>query len=670
MSDPSQHSLPMLLKEALGDAYTIEGEIGRGGMGVVYRARDERLQRRVAIKVLPPELAFSSEIRARFTREAQTAARLQHPHIVPIHDVGEGQGIVYFVMGLIEGESLAARIRRRGRVPAEETRRIIRETADALSAAHALSVIHRDIKPDNILLEGTRGRVMVTDFGIAKALSASSGATLTSAGMAIGTPSYMSPEQAAGEREIDGRSDLYSVGIVAYQMLAGELPFNAPTVAGILMKQITETAPLLHENFTDIPEDLSLAVARCLEKDPANRWPSADALRRSLESRNVAGYRPTGLGWKAQTRDGTSPMRPSSVRPSPTRPSPTRGGVRSPTERPPLVRPISPTRPSPIRPGRPGERSPLDRDLPSHRAQGFESRAQQRAAEREAKRDRKALRRELKDGPLPDTGEPAVVVRARKSFAQWVAVNGGLFLINMTFAGGPHNPWFLIPAAAMGMGLIGNYSRLWQAGYSWRDVLHRPDAPDSVGSGSKTAKIKGLKQVSEPKAAEFGAFQDRMQQVYKDRSVILTLMSQLSNTDREMLPDIVDTTEGLYARAAQLAGTLGSMDSLGIEDTPRIELRLGDLRTRPEGEERDRQISLLEQQLQRCKELNAQRAQFADRFESCVLAMQNVRLDLMRLKQSGVGAVLNGLTMATQQARALSRDVDNAIGAAAEVRAL
>jgi serine/threonine-protein kinase len=170
MTEPDQSSLPTLLKGALGDSYTIEGEIGRGGMGVVYRARDERLQRRVAVKVLPPELAFNREIRERFTREAQTAARLAHPHIVPIHDVGEGNGLVYFVMGLIEGESLAARIRRRSRLPAEEVRRIMKETADALSAAHGLSVIHRDIKPDNILLEGTRGRVIVTDFGIAKAL--------------------------------------------------------------------------------------------------------------------------------------------------------------------------------------------------------------------------------------------------------------------------------------------------------------------------------------------------------------------------------------------------------------------------------------------------------------------------------------------------------------------
>ena len=234
----SDRALEARLTEAFGGAYTLEAEIGRGGMGVVYRAHDEKLKRTVAIKVLPPELAYRRDIRARFVREAETAARLSHPNIVPIHSVGDANDLVYFVMGYVDGESLAVRIKRRGRLSVEEVRRIMRETSDALAAAHQQGVIHRDVKPDNILLEGTRGRVMVTDFGIAKALSAEGG-TLTDTGIAIGTPAFMSPEQAAGERVIDGRSDLYSLGVVAFQMLTGELPFQAPNVPGLLMKQIS-----------------------------------------------------------------------------------------------------------------------------------------------------------------------------------------------------------------------------------------------------------------------------------------------------------------------------------------------------------------------------------------------------------------------------------------------
>src|SRR5216117_4623682 len=212
-------ALATRLSQALGSSYTLEGEIGRGGMGVVFNARDERLKREVAVKVLPPELAFREEIRLRFVREAETAARLSHPHIVPIHSVGESpDGLVYFVMAYVDGESLAARLKRRGRLPAEEARRVMIETADALGAAHAVGIIHRDVKPDNILLEGSRGRVVVTDFGIAKALSSATGGTLTATGVAIGTPHFMSPEQAAGDREIDGRSDIYSLGVVGYQV--------------------------------------------------------------------------------------------------------------------------------------------------------------------------------------------------------------------------------------------------------------------------------------------------------------------------------------------------------------------------------------------------------------------------------------------------------------------
>lgn len=653
MSDPAPHSLPSLLKEALGDAYTIEGEIGRGGMGVVYRARDERLQRRVAVKVLPPELAFSGEIRERFTREAQTAARLAHPHIVPIHDVGQGGGIVYFVMGLIEGESLAARIRRRGRVPPEECRRIMKETADALSAAHAMSVIHRDIKPDNILLEGTRGRVMVTDFGIAKAMSGTSSATLTSAGMAIGTPSYMSPEQAAGEREIDGRSDLYSLGVVVYQMLSGELPFNAPTVAGILMKHITEPAPLLHERWPDVPEDLSLAVARCLEKDPQNRWPSAESLRRALESRNVAGYRPTGLGWKAETRPTTA-----------NRASPT--GTRSP--RPLSDRGTAGGRPAPPRSlagGRPGTgtRAPLGERAGLPARVGREAAAARHEARRVARSGRKD------NTPLPETGEPKIVRQTRAEFAKMVTVSGGCFLINL-MAPGLETPWFLFVVGGMSFGAFKRYSELWQSGYSWRDVLHRPDAPDAISSNSPR-KIKGVKAFADPKRDDLGQQYDKLRMVHSDRAAILSLMNKLSDADREMLPEIIPTVENLYERAHELALALHAMDqSMGDDggELTRVDLRLMELRQRTEGEERDRQIALLERQRQACVELGERRRHLAERFESCSLSMQNVRFEILRLREKGVGAMISELAQATQQARALSRDVDHAIEAAAEVR--
>src|SRR5881398_2167390 len=311
-------ALAARLVQALGSAYTVEGDIGRGGMGVVYNARDERLKRRVAVKVLPPELAFREEIRLRFLREAETAARLSHPHIVPIHSVGEGRdGLVYFVMAYVDGESLGAKLKRRGRLPPDESRRIMQETADALGAAHAFGIIHRDVKPDNILLEGSRGRVVVTDFGIAKALSSTTGgATLTATGVAIGTPHYMSPEQAAGDREIDGRSDIYSLGVVTYQMLAGELPFSAPTVPGILLKQITEQAPNLQDRTPTCPDDLASCVMRSLEKEPEARWPTADALRRALESRSAPPYRPSrrpsvSLLARPETSLGEPPARTS-----------------------------------------------------------------------------------------------------------------------------------------------------------------------------------------------------------------------------------------------------------------------------------------------------------------------------------------------------------------------
>jgi serine/threonine-protein kinase len=642
MTDPMDKPLAVRLKEALGDDYTIEGEIGRGGMGVVFRARDERLQRRVAIKVLPPELAYQKEIRERFTREAQTAARLSHPHIVPIHDVGNGNGLVYFIMGLVEGESLGSRLKRRGKLPPEEARRIMRETADALSAAHAVSVIHRDIKPDNILLEGTRGRVMVTDFGIAKALSSTSGHTLTGAGIAIGTPQFMSPEQAAGEKSIDGRSDIYSLGVVSYQMLTGELPFSAPTVAGILMKQITEPAPVIHEMRGEVPEDLSLAVARCLEKDPENRWPTADTLRRALENRSVSGYRPTG--------QRTAAARPATGRGTAPRPAAPRTGTAGSRPRPAVgAETARPGRGGAIEPVRP--RLPAERPSQSPRWVKNERGEWVRASDPE------------QSGLLRDTGEPVIVQKVRAQFARWAAVSLGCFALNL--ATGIDSPWFLFPAAGMGIGLLGNYAKLWQSGYSWRDVINRPPAPDAL----QAPGTRGTKLLAPPRAAEFGAHYTAVLQVHTDRAAIVALMEKLSPQDREMLPEVLETAGALYDKAIEMARTLHSMDSnLNREGLARIEDRLTDLQREPEGEEQARRIALLEQQKRAYQDLMGRRGQVADRLESSVLAMQNMRFDLLRLRSSGVGAVINDLSQATMQARALSRDVDNVIAAASEVR--
>jgi serine/threonine protein kinase len=643
MTAPSDRPLPARLAEALGDAYTIEGEVGRGGMGVVYRARDERLQRRVAIKVLPPELAFQQDIRERFTREAQTAARLSHPHIVPIHSVGEGQGLVYFVMGYVDGESVAARIRRRGQLPVEEVRRIMKETADALGAAHALSVIHRDIKPDNILLEGTRGRVMVTDFGIAKALSSTSGATLTGVGVAIGTPAFMSPEQAAGERNIDGRSDLYSLGIVTYQMLTGSLPFSAPSVAGILMKQITEPAPDIRKLRPDTPEDLALAVARCLEKDPENRWPTADALRRALESRTVTGYEPTGAR-RVPGRQG----RVSGGRPEGSYATAPESIVRS--QRSPDIG-AGPA-------GRPLRQSPpLPRQPPFGRAPVPLSRSERREVRRERHGQVK----------VPDTGEPKIIQKVRGQFASWAAVTAGCMGINLATTG-LDQPWFLFPMFGMGIGLLRNYANLWQAGYSWRDVLTPPPAPDSVATtlGKGT---KGVRQIPLPDAEEYGAQLPVVMQVHGDRTAILKLMAKLPSSERKMLPEIQQTVDGLYSRATDLARTLHAMDSnLDTDGLTAIDERIAGLNREPDDPERARRLKLLERQRQTIADLRGRRSQVASHLESCVLAMQNVRFDLLRLRSAGVAAVLGDLTQATQQARSLSRDVDNVIAAAGEIR--
>src|SRR5260370_3237058 len=283
--------------------YSLEREVGRGGMGVVYLAREVRLDRPVAIKLLPPSKTADPRLRERFLREARTAAKLSHPNVIPIHAVEEIGEFVFFAMAYVEVETLTERVRRRGPLPPSEAARVLRDVAWALAYAHGQGVIHRDVKPDNILLESS-GRVLVADFGIAGVVA---GAGALASGEVIGTPEFMSPEQALGEAT-DARSDLYSLGIVGYFILSGTLPFEAEKATEVLAKQVTEPAPALGR-IAVVPRRLAQAIDRCLAKDPAERPDGtaalAEQLGQALEQRRdvpaplrvfVKGSRSTGLG--------------------------------------------------------------------------------------------------------------------------------------------------------------------------------------------------------------------------------------------------------------------------------------------------------------------------------------------------------------------------------------
>ena len=277
MTHPSAEFLD--LQAALAGEYSLQRELGRGGMGVVYLARDVQLDRDVAIKVLPTDVAHNTGARERFVREARTAAGLSHPHIVPIHRVGEARGFVFFVMSYVEGETLGERLRTRGPLPPADATRMLREVAWALAYAHGRGIVHRDVKPDNIMLEAGTGRALVTDFGIAH--SGGDVGPDTEPGKITGTAHFMSPEQAASEL-VDGRSDIYSLGVVGYLAVSGRLPFDSPNLPALLVRQATEAPPSVMRIAPGLPPALGAALDRCLTRDPAGRFPDGEALAAAL----------------------------------------------------------------------------------------------------------------------------------------------------------------------------------------------------------------------------------------------------------------------------------------------------------------------------------------------------------------------------------------------------
>ncbi|MEY4957743.1 MAG: hypothetical protein RL409_2000 [Gemmatimonadota bacterium] len=718
---------------AVGDLYLIAQEVGRGGMAVVYAAEDVRLQRPVALKVLPPELAFRGDVRERFVREAQTAARLNHPHIVPIYAVHEEGGLVCFAMALVKGESLAARIVREPRPTFEDIAHLLEQVADALAYAHACGVVHRDVKPDNVLIDTESGRSMVTDFGIARA--AESGSRLTQTGIAVGTPAFMSPEQATGEREIDGRSDIYSLGVVGYLMLTGRLPFEATSTPAMLMKHVSETPMPIRAVRPDAPHTLVEILERCLAKQPQDRWDNALQLRDVLRSVQRDGSLLTGA------------HRP----PAPAQHETARYGHRSEDWAPRNVVAAAPA--------------------PAPREQVREW----YGASQEAKEDwRVAVRQRRRDVPTPWNdqygdatsawrSDEDVIERFRGQLLWTAGMIVFLGVINATTS--PGFPWAIFPAMGMGMGSLGRYIRLrrrgitlgrifggelapkadadprskpariaeasrafvthakWcmgsaavaigslvigapldlklmavpmivaglaalasaqmlardfmrlrrlgvSAGHAWNGsweaiAASSDDRPYEVKMREQLALIAGDQLL----ASAYGAL---LRNAVDDRLTIKDVTAKLSDADKTLVPDVEPTADALLERISALANGLERLQrDLPTDALTQLELRVASVQAEPEqAPDRERRLTLLTRQLSSLQELVSRREMMQRQLDSASMALRSLRLDIVKLRTMGVGAAISDVTNATQEARALSKDLGYVISAADEMRKL
>ena len=627
MSEPLQEQVAA----AVGPQYEIEGEIGRGGMSVVYRARDQRLNRPVAIKVLPPELAHDPAIRTRFTREAQTSAQLSHAHIVPIFDVGASEGMAFIVMAIVNGGNLAMLLTREPRQPIDEVRRLLAEIADALGYAHLRGVIHRDVKPDNILLDETNGRAMVTDFGIARAIEASTRLTVT--GIAVGTPAYMSPEQAIGDREIDGRSDVYSLGVLGYQMLTGRLPFNAGNSMALLLKHVSETPPAILELRPDTPRSLREAVERALAKSREDRWPTAAAMREALLS-----DRSGAPSWRADNRE---PVRYTSPRPDGSRAEPS----------------VSPRRivvPDVRSSIAPSAKLPNGMKLePDHLT----------ALTPEQRADLRLWHGRVN---LMDR------IKTMRGYALLTLGALGLGIAGFVFGVDEAPPFVLAPLVPLYMSV-----KLWRRGRSLRQsglllrrVLLMPRARQAFPAPRRTPQEQQLEKVA-PREVLESPYGVALRRAVEDRAAILEIAAKLPKEDRAQLKELEPTANALVERVSRLAQMVHRLDqSIDPRLADEIAARIATMPREGASPESDRQLSLLRRQRLTLDELVQRRLTLTRQIDNAALALGNLRLDLIKLRSSGLQSAMSDVSMATQEARALSREISAVLEAAAELEKL
>jgi eukaryotic-like serine/threonine-protein kinase len=586
-----------LVERALSAHYELDAEIGRGGMGIVYRARDRRLKRTVAIKVLPPELAFRSEIKTRFLREAETAAQLSHPNIVPIYTVDESQGLVFFEMAYIKGDNLAKRLHDRGVLPVDEVRRILRDVADALAYAHERGVVHRDIKPDNILLDAEHGRPMVTDFGIARAVS-DGDSRLTATGMAIGTPAYMSPEQAAGERVIDGRSDLYALGIVAYQMLSGEPPFSAGSTPAMLVKHISEMPVPITQRRADVPPDLARAVMLMLEKDPANRFPSAGDLVKALDG-------------------GVMPA------PPPTAPGSRSLGLASGGGPP----------PAPVVAG------------------GYDAASYLPTSEDIRRWDAPQVRA-FRKRVWPYVYVNGAIVLMSILFGSGLTGITVIWTVWLAFKyaklWGDGYDWRDVFQQPRDRSLMEVFDDLMEHVRALFDSKKRRTLLDArrqrriarrSGGTAAAGRLPGPRLDDGTLAQAAGPYADTVRQANADRDEIGRLIDSMPTADRDRVPDVVRSAAALHEKVQGLAISLADLDHNTVPggmgayeaEIERLESAANPLDYRA-SEERVHRLAYLKRQRRAIADLEQKRAATSARLETCALALRNMKLDVLRLR--------------------------------------